>query len=74
MPTDPQAMTVDPRRAKQFYRKHEAVVAARSIGWRAKDATEITVMGFRLYTIADDHGRMLTPAAFESLLSERTIA
>ena len=47
--------TRDPRLAMQFGSKAEAVAMAKSIGWKAKDATQNDVMGFSLWAIADDH-------------------
>jgi hypothetical protein len=61
------SFTRDPRRAIQFTTKKAAVQAAQAIGWLAKDAQPIEVMGFALYTIGVDHCRFLTPVAFESL-------
>jgi len=52
-------LTVDvtraPAKAMQFMTRAEAAAMARAIHWRTTDATEIEVMGFRLWAIADDH-------------------
>lgn len=48
-------LTRDPRSAMQFGSKAEAAAMAKTIGWRASDATQIDVMGFRLWAIADDN-------------------
>ena len=57
-------LTADPRLAVQFRTKAEASKAAKAIGWFAKDATEIEVLGFRLWTISDDHCRFLTRTGY----------
>ena len=60
--------THNPRQALQFPTKKQAVAAARAIGWSPKDATEVDVMGFRLWVLADDHMRMLRSNHYEALL------
>lgn len=48
----------------QFRTRKEAERAARSIGWSACDATEIDVMGFRLWTIMESHNLAVTRDGF----------
>ncbi len=61
----------DPHWAKQFRTKQDAVRAAKAIGWLAKDATRIDVMGFLMWAIADDHRVFLTDAGYSALLQAR---
>lgn len=57
-------LTRQPAEAIQFNTKREAIAGARSIGWLSKDATQIDVMGFRLWTIGDDHGNYVERRSF----------
>lgn len=51
----------------QFGSRREAERAAQSIGWSACDATEVDVMGFRIWTITDPHGNAVTRDGFIAL-------
>jgi hypothetical protein len=57
-------MTTDSRLAIQFASKKEAINAAKSIGWRVSDAYSIEVMGFKLWTIANEHCQYLTKTGY----------
>lgn len=63
--------TKDPRRAKQFATRKDAVAAVKRIGWRISDAQPIDVMGFRLFAIMDEHCRLLTPSGFTELAKHK---
>lgn len=67
--TDPAipSITKDPRRAKQFATKKDAVAGCAVIGWPSSDAYPIEVMGFKLWAIMDHHANMLTPTGFGRL-------
>src|SRR5262249_49732566 len=71
MTTTKITMTTDPRLAIQFATKKRAVAAAKGIGWLAKDATAIEVMGFKLWTIGDDHGGYLTRTGYAYAAQQR---
>jgi hypothetical protein len=66
-------VTKDAKRAVQFPTRKAAETHARLIGWRVGDAQPITIMGFRLWTIADDHGWMLTWPGLTSLVAARQL-
>ena len=57
-------LTRDLRLAIQFPTKQAARNAAKQIGWQAKDATPIEVMGFKLWSIWDDRCRYLTRTGY----------
>jgi hypothetical protein len=57
-------LTTDTRLAIQFPTKQAARNAAKDIGWQAKDATPIEIMGFKLWSIWDDHCRYLTRTGY----------
>jgi hypothetical protein len=65
---DLSGMTHDARRALQFVSRKKAALAAKRIRWPQTCALNVTVMGFRLWTIADDHMRMLTPEGYQAIL------
>lgn len=67
-------MTKNVRQAIQFPSRKQAVIGAKVIGWQAQDATEIDIMGFRLWSIADQHGNYLTREEFDQLATSRAIA
>ena len=67
-------MTTNIREAIQFATKKDATIAAKVIGWRVSDALPIEIMGFRLYSIGDEHGRFLTKDEFNRLATERASA
>ncbi len=52
------------KRIVQFSTRRRAEQAAQSIGWMACDATEVDVMGFRIWTITDPHGNAVTHEGF----------
>lgn len=62
------AYTTNPRLAKQFATRKDAVAAAVSIRWRRSDVMSVDVMGFKLWVVADDHCRMLTSAGLGALV------
>ena len=53
------AWTKDPRLAKQFCSRREAVATAKAIGYPLT-VTHDTIMGFLLWFICDDHLNLLT--------------
>lgn len=55
----------------QFGTRVQAEVACERIGWRRKAAMRVKVLGFDLWTIADDHGDLLTRADYDRLLLDR---
>ena len=59
--------TRNPREAKQFATRKDATAAAVEIRWTRKDVHEVDVMGFRLWTVADSHLRMLTNTGYALL-------
>ena len=61
--------TRNPREAKQFATRKDATAAALAIRWTRGDVHEVDVMGFRLWTVADSHLRMLTGPGYATLLS-----
>jgi len=67
-------MTKNIREAVQFPTRKEAAIAANVIGWRTCDVIEIDIMGFRLWSLGDDHGSYLTGAEFNLLATERVAA
>ncbi len=67
-------MTKNPRQAVQFPSRKQAALAAKVIGWKSTDATEIDIMGFRLWSIQDDQCNFLTRDEFDRLATERAIA
>lgn len=57
------------RSVRQFASKKEAVEAIRKIGgYRAKDATRVDILGFKLWVIADDHLLALTDEGYRRAL------
>jgi hypothetical protein len=67
-------MTKDIRQAVQFPSHKQAVIAAKVIGWQVSDATEIEIMGFRLWSIQDSQCNYLTREEFERLATARALA
>lgn len=67
-------MTTDPRLAIQFRTRKEAALAAKSIGWRVSDAYPIEVMGFKIWTIANEHCQFLTRTGYAFARSEKQAA
>ena len=59
-------LTRNPREAFQFRNKAEAIKAAKSIGWQANDAQRVTIMGFQIWVIGDEHGNFVTRDSFET--------
>lgn len=66
--------TKEARYARQFASKREAAEAAHRIGWRNNDARPADVFGFRVWTIQDEHGNMLTPDGYAELFASRPAA
>ncbi len=67
-------MTTNVRQAIQFATRKDAVIAAKVIGWQASDATSIDIMGFRLWSISDEHGRYIERDEFNRLATLRAEA
>jgi len=67
-------MTKEPRMAVQFPTRKSAAQHAALIGWPVSDARPIEVMGFKLWTIMDDHTSMLTWPGYTALLAARGTA
>ena len=59
------------RQAVQFPSRKKAEAAARLIGWRIVDVTDIEIMGFRLWTICTPHMMYLTQKGYDDLRSGR---
>lgn len=61
----------DPRKAKQYATRKDAVADAKAIGWQVNDVNPVEVMGFKLYCISDEHMNLLTAGEVEALKKDR---
>jgi len=57
--------------AMQFLHKRSAIEAAKAIGWGSGTVQRMTVMGFELWGLGDDHGNWLRVQGYALLKQDR---